>query len=548
VWAALLLLVAVAWWGSLEAPFVYDDRIEVVGNRTIRMLEEWRAIGAYNVSRPILIFTYAWNFDQFGLEPFGYHVTNVAVFGAAIGAALFLAEGVARLLKVSDPLARAAAVVALWAVHPMVTESVTYTTGRSETLCALFSFLALGAWARGLRAEGEGERGWTWRLAAIAAFVAAALSKEVGGVVPAAALALEWIALGVAGVDRVRRREWAWYLPFAGAIAVAIGLRLAVVGALLPHEVDRSVVGQLVTSAEVWRHYLTLWLVPVGQTIFHDQPDVAPSSLRGLLAVGGWLVMIGGGVLWGRRRPAAGFALVAAGLSLVPSTSFVMLVEHMAEHRSLQAGFYLLLAIGLSIPALQVRRAGVAAALLVPVLVLATRARNAVWTSETDLWAEATVQSPESAQAWYGLGSAHRFSGTFTEAIAPLERAIALDPNYLSAWMELGIAHAEGGNFDGARDAWTEALRIRPSYCKAHNNLGSLAYRRGLWDESRRELQSTLAYCPHDPIAHYMLGEIYYGPRRDTAKALLHYERVVVIEPQFQHIGRVKERILELTW
>ena len=58
LWLAISLLVLLAYWGGLDAPFVYDDKVEVVGNRTIRFLDNWRAIVAYNVSRPLLTLVF----------------------------------------------------------------------------------------------------------------------------------------------------------------------------------------------------------------------------------------------------------------------------------------------------------------------------------------------------------------------------------------------------------------------------------------------------------------------------------------------------------
>ena len=43
---------ALLWSTGLNAPFVYDDKVEVVGNPTIRIFSEYSAILLYNVSRP----------------------------------------------------------------------------------------------------------------------------------------------------------------------------------------------------------------------------------------------------------------------------------------------------------------------------------------------------------------------------------------------------------------------------------------------------------------------------------------------------------------
>ncbi len=550
LWLVLGLAVLLAWWGGLEGPFVYDDKVEVIGNPTIRMLEEWRAIVAYNVSRPLLILSYAVDLHNHGFEPRGFHLTSLAVHLLALGAALFLGEAVARRVEHPRPLLVAGLAAGLWAVHPMVTESVTYVTGRSESLCGLFVFLSLGAWIRSDLERDQGEAGWPWRVLALLAFAGAVSSKEVGAMLPAAFLWSELSLSRTEGgvIQRLRRVRWAWYLPLVLLIVGAAWMRLQHAGELLPREVDRGLGVQLTTMAQVWVRYLGLWLLPMGQTLFHHQPDLEPLSGSGLFAWGGWGLLMLGGVGWGLRVPGAGWALGCAALFLIPSSSFVSLKENLAEHRAYQQGFYLLLALGLSLRGRALRPAPWVGLGLGVVLVVATRARNEVWASEVSLWTEATEESAEVAESWYGLGDALRFAGRFEEAEEAYENAVDLDGSNLEAWNNLGVARAEIGDANGARDAWEEALQRRPSYCKAHNNLGSLAYRRQLFDQAIIEFRSSLTYCPTSVVAHYHLGRIYDEYRPDRDKAVVHYEAVVALDSGFARIEFVRERLLALTF
>lgn len=553
LWLGLVLLVALPYlapgFSILDAPFVYDDKVEILGNRAIRIFEDWRSILGYNVSRPLLMLTYAADFHRGLADPRPYHWTSLAVHALAMLAALGLAESVARLAGASRPLLRAAVVVALWAMHPMATESVTYLTGRSEALCGLFTFAALGAWCRALLAERQGESGLLWRVLGLVGFVGAAASKEVAAMIPVAMVVLELALAPHEGLrPRVRAVRWWTLLPAALLIAVAVYLRASTADQLLPREVERPLSTQLTTSAEVWRHYLRLWLLPVGQTILHDQPDVALASLRGAGAWAGWLAMAGATGLALRRRPAAGAALLCAGLFLVPSTSVVSLKEHMAEHRAYQTGFWLFLGLTLLPRRMEPGKVIPGVAVLVGMLGIATGLRNQVWHSELALWQEAAVRDPESREAWYGVGDAARFARDCTTAIPAYEKVVELAPDYLDAWNNLGICRAQLGDAEGAKEAWLGALQQRPSYCRAHTNLGSLAYRQRKWEEARVELRSALAYCPENTVAHWLLGNIFYGPLRDPDKAVVHYEALVAIDPRFEHAQLAKERILELTW
>ncbi|RME20322.1 MAG: tetratricopeptide repeat protein [Deltaproteobacteria bacterium] len=551
---ALAALLVLLYLPTLDSPFVYDDKIEVVGNGTIRDLQQWRAIATYNLSRPLLVFSYALDFARHGLDPRGYHWTNIAIGVGALGAGFLLAEAVLRLSGVDRPLARGLAVAGLWAVHPMATEGFTYITGRSESLCALGSWLSLWAWARALGLPaGPGHRveiGW-WRLVSLLFFLLAVSTKEVGAMVPAVALTMElMLAPGGSGGLRSRLRavRWGWYLPYGLLVGLAAWLRLQHADSFLPREVDRALPVQLLTQAEAWLHYLRLWLVPAGQTIFHHLPDASPGSARSLLAAAGWLLVVVGGVAWGRRNPAAGFALLAGALFLVPSSSFVPLKENMAEHRAFQTGYWLLLAVAATLPLRRPRRVVAAAVILGLAWAGLTLRRHRVWSSEIGLWQEAVDRSPDLAEAWYGLGDAFRFAGQFEQARAAYQRAVELDRHLLDAWNNLGIVAASLGDSAAARDAWLTVLRVSPTYCKAHSNLGVLAQGARRYDEAITEYRSALAYCPDNVRAHLGLCDIYHGPRRDRERAIHHCQAFVDLAPQADEAAAVREWIFELTF
>ena len=170
-WVAIAALILWLYWPTLDAPFVYDDKIEVIGNTTIRFLSEWRAILLYNVSRAMLLLSYAVNYHYSGSDPSGYHLTNIAIHALTVGMGVLMAEAVGRLAERPRPLLAALVAGTLWAIHPMGTEAVTYITGRSESLCALWCFTALYCQASALLARRDGRIGEsrTWRIGVLLA-------------------------------------------------------------------------------------------------------------------------------------------------------------------------------------------------------------------------------------------------------------------------------------------------------------------------------------------------------------------------------------------
>src|SRR6185295_3461677 len=69
----------------------------------------------------------------------------------------------------------ALAVALLWAVHPLQTESVTYTIQRGESLMGLFYLLTLYCVAR----SQDAARAGTWQMAAVTSCALGMASKQV---------------------------------------------------------------------------------------------------------------------------------------------------------------------------------------------------------------------------------------------------------------------------------------------------------------------------------------------------------------------------------
>ena len=97
-WLALCVAIAFLYNSSLESPFVYDDKIEVTGNRTIRDITNWKAIASYNPSRFLLQFTYAANLHYSHFDPVRYHITNLIIHCLSTGAALWMCLCLHRLV------------------------------------------------------------------------------------------------------------------------------------------------------------------------------------------------------------------------------------------------------------------------------------------------------------------------------------------------------------------------------------------------------------------------------------------------------------------
>ncbi|MBM4391639.1 MAG: tetratricopeptide repeat protein [Deltaproteobacteria bacterium] len=513
----LVVAVIAAWANTLRGPFVYDDLIEIVANPAVHDVSRLDTIWAYNPARALLLFTYALNWTLGHLDPLGYHALNIAIHAANAVLAwrffdLVLSPGRARLGA------------ALWALHPMATEGVSYISGRSDALVTLFALLALHAWVVDARSPSRRHRALAY-----AAMLAGFFTKETAVVTPVLALLAE-LAL-VAGWNR-RLLDPRRYLPVALAVAAGVAARLWLGGWPVP-EVPRTLLAHVLTQAEVWARYLQLWILPLGQSIL--QPVPAEVSRLGGLCLLAWLVAAGLAVykrgIW---------ALLAGwwALPLAISSAFV-LKETMAEHRAYAAGLAVAALVAWKLPERRVAWA------LPAILLVATVVRNQSWTSEVATWESAVKRWPGNADAWYAYGDALRAEKLRGEAESAYAKSLELDPARVDALVNAGIARAEGGDIPGAREAWEEALRRKPGHCPALNNLAALRLRSGDVQGAIAGYEATLRTCADDPMAHFNLGMVWAGAGTPE-KAATHLRAYLRVDPGGANEARARAALRRL--
>jgi len=85
-----------------------------------------------------------------------------------------------------------------------------------------------------------------------------------------------------------------------------------------------------------------------------------------------------------------------------------------------------------------------------------------------------TELRPESAQAFFNLGTAHMRGGQLELAIAELRRSVELDPNYVAARINLGNILAAQGAFDEAIVHYRRALALDPGNAVVQDNLNRI--------------------------------------------------------------------------
>jgi hypothetical protein len=457
---------------ALHNPFVYDDYHTVLENASILTVTNLRIIFWHDVTRPVVNFSYAVDRALWGPATFGFHLTSV-LFHALNVVLLFC---VARRMRLDVLPAFAAA--ALFAVHPMMTEAVGYISGRSEVLCATFVLLALQCADRWL--HGQPERRGRWLLCMLASWIAALATKETAAMFPFVLVLYDRLTTSDGFLDRFRRL----HAPLI-VLTVLAGLGRIFLLARIEYPGQVSIHWRyLLVDADVFRRYLCMMAVPIGQALFHEVGPISSvfdsRALAGIAASG---VVVG--ATWGLRRSEwrASFGLAWFVLLLVPSAVLIALDqgEPMTEHRVYAASAGLFLAVGamvshvvdwLSDRERLLRAAGVTALVLVLLsFVTETLLRNAVWRNPVTLWRESVDLAPTHPRPRLLLGEALADSGQRDAAIEQFQIAISFRPSDPVGYVELARSLVDAGRWREAREELMRALEVGPHYEPARQAL-----------------------------------------------------------------------------
>jgi tetratricopeptide (TPR) repeat protein len=546
--AAVLLLLApfVVYAPLRSAGFIWDDDQNVVQNLLLRdragLLRIWLDPRASQQYYPVTHSSFWLEAQLWGIDPRAFHFTNVLLH--ALNALLLWR--VLRLLSV--PGAYLAALI--FAVHPVMAESVAWITERKNVLSLA---LALGALATYLRfappeSERAGARRWSLYALSLGLFVLALLAKTVVCSLPAAILVIRWWKLG-----RIRAGDLLLLLPFF-VLGAAAGLFTAWleqhhVGAVGNEWALTSVDRLLIAGRALW-FYAGKLVWPHPLIFFYPRWQIEPALWQLAAPLAALAVAA---VLWAARgrigRGPLAAALLFAGI-LLPALGFFdvyafrysFVADHFQYHAS-PALLALLAAIGarsaerLGAQARSAAR-GVAAGLLLALGALTfTEAREyrdlethyrstiaenpAAWNAQLNLAnhlssigrnrealplaREAARFAPHVADAHNTLGAALYLTAVESPALAPsrlpeaieaFARALALAPDHVDALHNGAVALAAAGRHAEAAEYYRRLLEREPADVDARVGLGRSLLMLGSTQEAEEQLREALRREP----------------------------------------------------
>ncbi|MDH3274989.1 MAG: tetratricopeptide repeat protein [Gammaproteobacteria bacterium] len=461
-WFCMVVAACLTLWAyspALDAGFVFDDEANITDSPAVH----WTEVSLRNVElllgssrlrqRPVANLSFALDHLAGGLDPSGFHLTNVLIHLTVGGTLMWLCLLYTRLTA-SPPQARqsrgaarylALVPVGLFLLHPLNTQAVAYVVQRMTSMAALFTLLAFASYLMARYKVTLRSRGWY--VGAIIFWMLGIGSKE-NAVLLLPVIALyevcffrsEWQRR----VEQILGGQWnsQWTVRAWAAAAVLVALASWVV--MTSHDGiglfgtfkgrDFSGLERMLTQTRVQLLYLSLLLWPSPARLSLDHDFVVSHGLLDpattLLATFACLVLVASAIFLCVRRPRYGFPVLAYMLFHAIEAGPVGL-ELVFEHRMyLPSTMLVLLGSALLVDA----RPGKQTLALATIFVLSfplthwTYDRNLVWADPVELQGDIARKSPSKARAQHNFALALREAGRIEEALTTVQRAIQLDP------------------------------------------------------------------------------------------------------------------------
>jgi tetratricopeptide (TPR) repeat protein len=559
----VLLAVAVllVFGQTLRYEFVnLDDNVYVYQNPVVmKGLTSWGIIQAFTHSvnslyHPLTMLSLMLDGQVYGLNPGGYHLTNV-LLQAATAILLFLVlrrmmmslhrdKSAGDTASPTGALWPSAFVAAVFAIHPLRAESVAWVSERKDVLSGLFFMLTLLMYAWYVeQSKTQSPKARVSYGFMLLFYAWGLLSKPSLVTLPFVLLLLDYWPLERFMIHDLRfsiRRLLLEKIPL---------FALAAVFSLLTFITQKNAGALAVLERQPltlrWENVLVSYATYILKTLW-------PENLAALYpyqaVVPAWEIIVAGGlllsvtvltVMFARRFP---YLLVGwlwyLGM-LVPMIGIVQIGFHSHADRYTylpQIGLGLAVAFAARDSTVSWRHRrqalGAGAFGIIVVLMVCAWKQTSYWRDSESLWTHTLACTTDNAVAHINLSLDFAAKGRLDEAIEHCQKAIEISPNRPQVYNNLGTILLWKGRRDDAITNFARAIQVQPDDAEARLNWGVALASQGKMPEAIALFKRALELKPDYTYAHFNLG-IALASQGLLSEAIEHYQKAIQLNPDY---------------
>lgn len=531
----LICLSVAVYIPAMRGDFIWDDDIYIVKNPLLRMpdglFKIWFSKEQPSQYFPMVYTTFLLEYKLWGLAPFGYHVTNIALHILNC----FLLWWFFRKLNLSWGWVAAV----IFAVHPIHVESVAWITERKNVLMMFFSMLAFLAWLGFL---GNSKRGWLFYPLSLFFFAFALFSKTTACPLPIVLILIVWLRKIPITIRRLFQ-----IVPF-----VLFSLAMGTVTMLWEYTrgagglaLELNYLERFLLAARALWFYLGKIFWPMNLTFSYPKWNIDAAVPAQYIWPALWL--IAAFCIWRLRKRIGRGAIVAIVffvVTLLPMLGFFSLYTfyytYVADHYVyLATAGPIALAAGAG--SFLARRFGKGAKMAVAVVTVIVVAALSVLTFRQchiyenleALWRDTITKNPQSYMAYSNMAVLFASKGQIDESLDLFQKALEIEPDDGDVHYDYAITLKQKGRIDEAISHYRKAARLEPERrAEIYNSLGVALRQKRKLSEAIGYYRKALELTSRSPGIYYNLGNALaeYGKLDEAAEC---YNRAIELFPNY---------------
>ena len=555
----------------------WDDYENLVSNASYRGLG-WSQLrwmfttlhmGPY---QPLSWMTLGLDYLFWGMNPIGYHLTNLMLHAANAVFFFFICRRLlSTALSVADDeeswrVSLSSSFAALFfAIHPLRVESVAWATERRDVLSGFFFLWTIYCYLRANSNSPADARSRRWLGMALAVYVLSLLSKAIAMTLPLVLLILD--------IYPLRRLQWnprPWFFPpqrqvlqekipfLVAAVPFALIAFLGQQQASALRSLESYGVGSRSSQAFFGASfYLWKTLDPIKLSPLYEMlPRFSPSDPSIIAGAAATLMLTLSLYLLRNRWPAGLACWTYSIVVLAPVLGIVQTGPQLVADRysylsclswAALAGGALLYSLRRSNQkrsgAPSVLAAIVAAMVIMAMFASLTWEQTAIWRNTATLWSHVLKLDSNSSIAHYNLGRYLAKQGKHMEAISHYRQALSIRPDDADTHNNLGLLLAIQGQVDASLEEFQRATEIDPNYARAFFNLGRVFAQRGELEKALQNYRQALKLSPSEVEIHLGLGNVLARQGHPEA-ASAYFAKAVELNPDFADAHVALARLL----
>ncbi|MFH0866265.1 MAG: tetratricopeptide repeat protein [Bacteroidota bacterium] len=530
----ILLLTFLVYLKSLKNGFTnYDDDVLIINNSLVQSLSSENLYTIFfsfinGMYHPLVTLSWALEYVLLGSSAFHFHLINLIFHLLNIWLVYRF------ILLLTEKLNTAVIVALVFAVHPMVSESVLWLSERKDLLCTAFMLGGLIHYMKYLKNELR----LKYIILTLIFLIFALLSKPSAVVFPLLLLVIDYY-LG----RKINKKVLIEKVPYF-AFAISFGI-IAIMAAGSVEGIntlkDYTFFDRIFFVAHAIMFYIYKLIIPVALSAKHFYPLKQGGFLPAeyYVSFAALVLIIITIIKYGKknREIISGcffyLACISIVLPVVPVGDTVV-----AERYSYLSYTGLLLIIGFLFDkykntiVLKIKTNRIFGFLMAAFIIffsMVTYSRIEVWKNSDSLWTDVIKKDAYAVLAYIARGDAKAAEADYEAASKDYTMAIGVDSVSFVAYNNRGYVHIKTQQYDKAETDLNRAIQLQPAFTKAYYNRSCLYIEMKEYEKAIDDCNKTLLLSPEFTYAYYNRGNASYMQKKYN-EAIADFDKAIAME------------------